>query len=177
MRTYKLSNFLKLVFIVVGILVFSLVNYLFIRPLFPNYDKFFRDIDHLFAAFGCSLVYTYILSKISGYNKNGKLYNTLIKTALAGCMVYIIGSINWEYKNYLAYYYLQIDQYLFDILGCILVFILCSKNRFKLAEIFSWLSRQKFSPRRTHWKCSFPILISQFLRWSNCCIRQNLRHL
>lgn len=102
----------ELVPVIIAIIFVIIIECFRFINLFPNYDKLLRYLDHLIAG----VIVPYI-------------FHTFEKDSIKfSCGCYAFGSLVWEFGEFCIRGYFQIDQYVYDLIGVAIIFLLYNLN-------------------------------------------------
>lgn len=94
--------------VVISVTIVIVIDVLRFINLFPHYNQSFRNFNHLIAA----IIIPYILHTFK---------NDSVKFS---CIIYAFGSLVWEFCEFCTRGYFQFDQYLHDLIGVAIIFLL-----------------------------------------------------
>lgn len=113
-KSYLIRLLQAIILTIISIAVIS-INDLYLKTNFVEYFDILRLIDHLISAIYIPLLFYFLLNKI-----------------YFGVTYYFLWATFWEIKQFLERGFFQYNQYIFDLIGIAIAFI-----------IYKWLKKRK----------------------------------
>ena len=130
MRSFnKKVSFIESIPIIMGIL-FAIIIEIY-RILNPMYGILLRGYNHLLAGIIMPYMFYILWFKEDYYKISNKYFLKNISNKDFSCLLYLIGSFIWELGQVIIRGYIQLDQYIFDLLGIGMIFLLFKYKEFK----------------------------------------------
>lgn len=94
--------------VIVSVITVIIIEVFRIIDSFPNYDRYFRNFEHLIAA----IIVPYALHTFEN------------DSVIFSCASYAFASFIWEIGQFCMRGYFQLDQYLCDLMGVAIIFLI-----------------------------------------------------
>lgn len=108
-RKYNINrkNYVSALIVFFSVMTITFINDVYVRVSFYEYNSELRLIDHLLAGLSIPIILYFIL---------GSFYKR--------CLFYFLWCSVWEIQQFLQRDFFQLDQYVIDLLGIVIVIIL-----------------------------------------------------
>lgn len=118
-KEYSIKVFKTIIMVGFGIII-SLLNQRYLYPLFPSHNTQLRYIDHIIAGIGEPIIIFCIFNIIKSTS------NRFSNVFLIWCSgtLYVLLSLKWELSQYFERGFFQWDQYICDLLGIFIFFLI-----------------------------------------------------
>ncbi|OPZ95100.1 MAG: hypothetical protein BWY74_00066 [Firmicutes bacterium ADurb.Bin419] len=117
-KEYFIKIFKTIIMVGSGIIV-SLLNQLYLYPLFPYHNTQLRYIDHVIAGIGEPIIIFCIFNIVK--NAFNLRLSNIFFILCSGALYTLLG-LNWELSQYFERGFFQMDQYVCDLLGIFIFF-------------------------------------------------------
>jgi len=129
-KEYFIKVFKTIIMVGLGCII-SFLNQIYLYPLFPHYNTQLRYIDHIIAGIGEPIIIFCIFNII----KNTLNLKLSIFFIWCSGILYMLFSLNWELSQYFKRNFFQLDQYICDLLGIFIFFLMFIRIDFKRKKL------------------------------------------
>lgn len=109
-----IKKWMKAIFIMSTTFLIVCTNYIYVRSYFKIYDKQLRYFDHFLASIAVT-----------------ELIYMLINNLNWSCLIYSLACFSWESYQWFNRGYFQIDQFIVDLIGIGVYFLIKRANKNK----------------------------------------------